>query len=474
MGRLPHAAAVGPHWRVPGAHHPQRLPDSPVAGLVLWPRSIPATVPGRVAELETEFVRVYADTADYFMETLYETRTPAPTPSLAEEGNLTQALGLALESRQWDNAQLLTQPLAQVYRMQKRYPELRRLRRQLLDVTGATAAEAEANGATELWMYLLGTEASECLETNELDRSDSLNRQLLDYFASQPDADTDPRAAAVYHQMGEVALRRWRLDEAEEWYTKSLAIIESGEDRAPVADDYYGMGQLRQYQRRYTEARDWFSKSLDIHQRLEDVEEMVKDYRSLGLCAQFRFEYQEAESWYHRAREILEEARDEETSVLIYHALGTVAHAQYQLDDAENWYKQALTLCDRMGNEAQMAVEFPLPRSAGAGPPDVPGGCGTLVHPGSGRNTKSWATGAARATSAVNWACCSTSRRNWRKQNAGTTAPARYSRKSRISAAPPAPTASWEWPPRSAMTWKPPWNGPPAPTNWPPTTTCPS
>ena len=312
----------------------------------------------RVAELEAEFIRVYADTADYFMETLYENQDAGTNAILAEEGNLTQALGLALESRQWDNAQLLTQPLAQVYRMQKRYPELRRLRRQLLDVTGATAADAEANGAAELWLYLLGTEASECIETNELDRADSLNRQLLDYFASQPEAETNPQAAAVYHQMGEVALKRWQLDEAEEWYSKSLAIIESGEDRATVADDYYGLGLVRQYQRRYTEARDWFSKSLDIHQRLEDVEEMVKDYRSLGLCAQFRFEYQEAESWYHRAREILEEARDEETSVLVYHSLGTIAHAQYQFDDAENWYKQALTLSDRMGNEAQMAVEF--------------------------------------------------------------------------------------------------------------------
>ena len=314
--------------------------------------------PPRVALLEQEFVRVYADTADYFMETLYENQESGTNAILAEEGNFTQALGLAMESQEWDNAQLLTQPLAQVYRMQKRYPELRRLRRQLLDAAGATADEAQANGATDLWLYLLGTEASECIETNELGRADSLNLQLLDYFASQPDAESDPRAAAVYHQMGEVALRRWQLDEAEEWYAKSLAIIEEGEDRAPVADDYYGMGLVRQYQRRYTEARDWFSKSLDIHQRLEDVEEMVKDYRSLGLCAQFRFEYQEAESWYHRAREILEEARDEETSVLIYHALGTVAHAQYQFDDAENWYKQALTLSDRMGNEAQMAVEF--------------------------------------------------------------------------------------------------------------------
>ena len=314
--------------------------------------------PGRISQLEDEFVRVYADTADYFMETLYENQDAGTTAILAEEGNLTQALGLSLEGRQWDSAQLLVQPLAQVYRMQKRYPELRRLRRQLLDVAGFTADDAASNGATELWLYLLGTEASECIETNELGRADVLNHQLLEYFSSQTDSDSDPRAAAVYHQLGEVALKRWQLDDAEEWFTKSLAIIESGEDRAPVADDYYSMGLVRQYQRRYTEARDWFSKSLDIHQRLEDVEEMVKDYRSLGLCAQFRFEYQEAESWYHRAREILEEARDEETSVLIYHALGTVAHAQYQLEDAENWYKQALTLSDRMGNEGQMAVEF--------------------------------------------------------------------------------------------------------------------
>ena len=312
----------------------------------------------RIAQLEAEFVRVFADTADYFMETLYENQDSGTTAILAEEGNLTQALALALEGGQWDNAQLLVQPLAQVYRMQKRYPELRRLRRQLLDVAGQTAAEAEGRGATELWLYLLGTEAGECIETGELERADEMNRQLLDHLSAQAGSDEDPRTAAVYHQMGEVALKRWRLDDAEEWYGKSLAIIEEGEDRSPVADDYYGMGLVRQYQRRYTEAKDWFSRSLDIHQRLEDVEEMVKDYRSLGLCAQYRFEYQEAESWYHRAREILEEARDEETSVSVYHSLGTVAHAQYAFDEAENWYKQSLTLSDRIGNGAQMAVEF--------------------------------------------------------------------------------------------------------------------
>ncbi|MCH7606273.1 MAG: ATP-binding protein, partial [Chloroflexi bacterium] len=121
-------------------------------------RQVPAS---GIRQLEQEFIRVYADTADYFMETLYENQDSGTMAVLAEEGNLTQALGLALEDQQWDTAQLLVQPLAQVYRMQKRYPELRRLRRQLLQTVtpdGGGATEAEGKGAIDLWLYLLGTE----------------------------------------------------------------------------------------------------------------------------------------------------------------------------------------------------------------------------------------------------------------------------------------------------------------------------
>ncbi len=311
-----------------------------------------------VRRLELEFVRVYADTADYFMETLYENQDAGATAVLAEEGNLTQALGLALEAQQWDSAQVLVQPLAQVYRMQKRYPELRRLRRQILLSTGDTVGQAEAKGAVDLWMYLLGTEASESADQMELDHAESLNQQLLAYLSELPDGTTDPRTAAVYHQLGSISLGRWQLAEAEEWFSRSLEIIEKGEDRAAVADDYYSLGRIRHLQRRYSEAKHLFRQALDIHQRLQDQEEMVKDYRALGLAAQYRFELDEAESSYQRAREILEEFRDEETVALVYHELGTVCHARYEYDDAESWYKQALTLSDRLGMEDQMAVEF--------------------------------------------------------------------------------------------------------------------
>lgn len=321
-------------------------------------RQVPAS---GIRQLEQEFVRVYADTADYFMETLYENQDSGTLAVLAEEGNLTQALGLALEDRQWDTAQLLVQPLAQVYRMQKRYPELRRLRRQLLQTVtpeGRGAAEAEPKGAIDLWLYLLGTEAAEAADLLDFQYAEELNHQLLDYLISTAGGENDPRTAAVYHQLGIIEQHRWNLDGAEDLFQRSLAIIEKGEDQAAVADDYHCLGQIRQSQRRYSEAKEFFSNALDIHQRLQDEEEMVKDYRALGLAAQYKFEYEEAESWYQRARAILEENRDEETVILVFHELGTVYHARYLFEEAESWYQQALSLSDRLGKEDQMAVEF--------------------------------------------------------------------------------------------------------------------
>ena len=314
-----------------------------------------------IRRLEEEFVRVYADTADYFMETLYENQDSGTTAVLAEEGNLTQALGLALEAKQWDSAQILVQPLAQVYQMQKRYPELRRLRRQLLETLAPNnggASVAESAGGIDLWLYLVGTEASEATDLGELDYGEELNRQLLAYLTSQAGEDDDPRVASVNHQLGEIAQRRWRLEEAGEWFLKSLAIIEHGEDRAVAADDYHSLGKVKQYQRHYTEAQEWFKKSLEIHQRLQDEEEMVKDYRALGLTSQYKFEYDEAESWYQRAKDVVEEHRDEETAILIYHELATVYHARYAFDEAETWYKQALNLSEQLGKQAQIAIEF--------------------------------------------------------------------------------------------------------------------
>ena len=314
-----------------------------------------------VRRLEQEFLRVYTDTADYFMESLYEDQEAASTAVLAEEANLYQAIGLALEAKEWAQVQILVQPLAQVYKMQKRRPELQRLRRKLLAEVSPNdggAAAAQAAGGIDLWLYLVGTAASEAADFGDPDHGEDLNSQLLAQLASQPDSDRDPRVAAVNHQLGVIAQRRRRLGEAEEWFLKSLAIIEDGDDKAAVADDYSSLGQVKQHQRLYAEAQDWFRKSLEVHQALQDPEEMVNDYRALGRASQFRLEYDEAESWYQQARAVVEEHQDEETAILVYHELGTVYHARYMFDQADTWFRQALFLSEQLDKPHQMAVEF--------------------------------------------------------------------------------------------------------------------
>ena len=145
-----------------------------------------------IRRLEEEFVRVYADTADYFMETLYENQDSGATAVLAEEGNLTQAVGLALESKQWDRAQILVQPLGPSVSDAKAVPRV------------ATAAPPVAGngrskqrraplrprsaGGIDLWLYLVGTDASEATDLGELDYGEELNRQLFAYLTSQPGA----------------------------------------------------------------------------------------------------------------------------------------------------------------------------------------------------------------------------------------------------------------------------------------------
>ena len=143
-------------------------------------------------------------------------------------------------------------------------------------------------------MYLLGTEASESADQMELDHAESLNQQLLAYLSELPDGTTDPRTAAVYHQLGSISLGRWQLAEAGGMFSRSLEIIEKGEDRAAVADDYYSLGRIRHLQRRYSEAKDLFRQALGHSSALARPRGDGQRLRALGLAAQYRFELDEA------------------------------------------------------------------------------------------------------------------------------------------------------------------------------------
>ena len=73
---------------------------------------------------------------------------------------------------------------------------------------------------------------------------------------------------------------RGRLDEAEDWYRKSLAIRGELGDRAGMASTYHQLGVTAQDRGRLDEAEDWYRKSLAINEELGNRPGMA-----LTLCA---------------------------------------------------------------------------------------------------------------------------------------------------------------------------------------------
>ena len=311
-----------------------------------------------ISNLEQEFTRIYADTADHFLESLDENPDSGTTAILAEEENFYQALGLALEAKDWESSQILMQPVAQVYKMQKRFIELDLLREQVLNTIGLTYSSALDNNSIELWEYIKGTTSSDLIEQNKISEGTEICHELLDYLENNQPDNQELKLATVYSQLGEIHLLTRELDASEEYFSKANDIYQTLEAEDNSAEISQYLGRIRYFQGRYSDAKAEYNKALEIHQQFEDQEQMVVDYRFLGLLSQLQLKYEEAESWYKQAQSIVENYGDEETAMLVYHDLGTVFHAQYFFEEAQSWYRQALHLADRLGFQGQMAREF--------------------------------------------------------------------------------------------------------------------
>ena len=131
--------------------------------------------------------------------------------------------------------------------------------------------------------------------------------------------------AASYHQLGMVAQNRGRLEEAEDWYRKSLAIDEDLGNRPGMAGSYHQLGMIAQDRGRLEEAEDWYRKSLAIREDLGDRPGTADSYHQLGIVAQHQERLEEAEHWY-RTSLAIRRPRNRPGMAASYHQLGNAAH----------------------------------------------------------------------------------------------------------------------------------------------------
>ena len=267
-------------------------------------------------------------------------------------------LGHALDRHAWADASGIVRALNAYWDTRGLSTEATAWADRILDATDSPG-QAQASPASVLWLYTIGRQADRQLDAGQPDQAAQTHRRALAWLQEQPETEWTRKSIAVAcHQLGYIAQDRGRLEEAEDWYRKSLAIKEELGDRPYMASTYHQLGITAQDRGRLEEAEDWYRKSLAISEDLGNRPYMASSYHQLGITAQDRGRLEEADDWYRKSLAIEEELGDRPAMATTYHQLGNTAYLRGRLEEAEDWYRKSLAISEDLGNRAYMAGSY--------------------------------------------------------------------------------------------------------------------
>ncbi|MER5756028.1 SAV_2336 N-terminal domain-related protein [Streptomyces sp. NPDC002088] len=278
-----------------------------------------------------------------------------------QQRTLGTMLGYALDHSLWQQARAIIDPLNDYWNarglMEEAGAWVDRARLVLETPDGVPPDLDTPEGA--LWLFLSSAQAEREIRAHRLDQAEHTFHGILNILQQQP---TTPQRhihlATTYHQLGNVAQQRGRLEEAEDWYRQALTIDEELGNRPGTATAYHQLGNVAQQRGRLEEAEDWYRQALTIAEELGNRPGTATAYHQLGSVAEDRRRLEEAEDWYRQALTIDEELGNRPGTATAYHQLGNVAQQRGRLDEAEDWYRQALTIDEELGNRPGTATTY--------------------------------------------------------------------------------------------------------------------
>ncbi len=225
--------------------------------------------------------------------------------------------------------------------------------------TGPGQDTPVATRARSLWLYTTYHKASSQKDAGQPEDAARTSRRALSYLRDQPETEwTRRNIAGIYHQLGIVAQERGQLDEADEWYRKSLAIKEELGDRPGMAITYHQLGNAATDRGRLSEAGEWYRKSLAINEELGDRPGMASTYHQLGNIARRAERLDDADRWYGKSLAINEELGNRPGMASDYHQFGMTVQRRGRLDEADDWYRKSLAIKEELGDRTGMAITY--------------------------------------------------------------------------------------------------------------------
>ncbi|MEG3863507.1 tetratricopeptide repeat protein [Microcoleus sp. herbarium12] len=299
-----------------------------------------------ISTLEKKLLVFYAGLAHKYWEKLISNAEQATFVLQVEEPNLLQQLRLAEQQQEWACSQVILLALGDVYERWGRKPECKSLRQRALNQIGFHLAEAKGKGqdAFNFWMYLRIIDANEALASADLETARAVYQEILDELTALNDPSVNDNIAVAYHNLGVVAEKERRFDDAIAFYHKALQIKEYAGDFYPAANNYNSLGVLAQEQRRFDDAIDFYNKALQICEDVGDVYNAARQYHQLGIVAQEQGDFDTAVAYFQKAFPARSAAQDWPQASSTLTAWGETLEAHSNSTEAVKIYIRALAI----------------------------------------------------------------------------------------------------------------------------------
>jgi tetratricopeptide (TPR) repeat protein len=274
---------------------------------------------------------------------------------------LEAALGYAVDHQMWAEAQAIVSPLDSYWDARGLDDEADAWTYRVQSATQSTDGSPPRmdTSAGNLWRFVIGAWAGRQQKAMHLDAAERTYRQILKLLQVLPTSEAQrSNISSAFHNLGVVASARGRLEEAEEFYRKSLAIHEDLGDRRGMATSYHQLGSIARDQGRLEEAENWYRKSLDIRKDGGDLPYIAWGYHELGNIAYLRGRLEDAGDWYRKSVAIREQLRDLPAMASSYHQLGVIAQNRGRLEDAEYWHRKSLAITEHLGDRFEVAGSY--------------------------------------------------------------------------------------------------------------------
>jgi serine phosphatase RsbU (regulator of sigma subunit)/Tfp pilus assembly protein PilF len=150
-------------------------------------------------------------------------------------------------------------------------------------------------------------------------------------------------------------LNKGKIEDALEYYFKSLRIRESISDYAGMATSYNSIGSIYSNQGELEKAKTFFEKSLAMRKIIGKPKGIAYSLNNLGFLHEQKKEVLSARKYYLESRNYIEQTEDSSGIASVYNNIGWSYHQTKDYDSALYYYSKSNAIGENIGDKTIIA-----------------------------------------------------------------------------------------------------------------------